>query len=92
MLRIATIEMQSGIKELHLSGSISGTWVQELQDCCETWLAAGNAVTLDLKDVQYADYAGLELISKLKSRKVIVIRWTPLIAKLFDAHEAQHAE
>ena len=92
MLRIATIEMQSGIKELHLSGSISGTWVQELQDCCETWLAAGNAVTLDLKDVQYADYAGLELISKLKSRKVIVIRWTPLIAKLFDAHEAQQAE
>ena len=92
MLRIATIEMGSGIKELHLAGSISGAWVQELQECCETWLAAGNAVTLDLKDVQYADYAGLELISKLKSRKVIVIRWTPLIAKLFDAHEAQQAE
>jgi len=55
-------------------------------------LAAGNAVTLDLKDVQYADYAGLELISKLKSRNVVVVRWTPLIARLLDAHESQHAE
>ena len=92
MLRIATIEMESGIKELQLSGSISGAWVQELRECCETWLATGNAVTLDLKDVQYADYAGLELISKLKSRNVVVVRRTPLIARLLDAHEAQRAE
>jgi len=92
MLRIATIEMESGIKELQLSGSISDAWVQELQECCETWLAAGNAVTLDLKDVQYADYAGLELISKLKSRDVIVVRATPLVERLLEVHEAQRTE
>jgi hypothetical protein len=51
-------------------------------------LSAGNAVALDLKDVQYADYDGLELISKLKSRNVVVVRWTPLIAGLLKAHEA----
>jgi anti-anti-sigma regulatory factor len=92
MLRIATIEMESGIKELQLSGSISGVWVQELKKCCEAWLAAGNEVTLDLKDVQYADYAGLELISKLKSRKVTVFRSTPLVTRLLEAHEAQRTE
>ena len=89
MLRITTIEMESGIKELQLSGSISDAWVQELQECCETWLAAGNAVTLDLKDVQYADYAGLELISKLRSRNVTLVRVTPLVATLLEVHEAQ---
>jgi anti-anti-sigma regulatory factor len=92
MLRIATVEMGSGAKALQLSGSISGAWVQELQECCETWLAGGNTVTLDLKDVQYADFAGLELLSKLKSRKVCVVGWTPLVAKLLDAHEAQRSQ
>jgi anti-anti-sigma regulatory factor len=92
MLRIATVEMESGAKALQLSGSISGAWVQELQECCEIWLAGGNAVTLDLKDVQYADFAGLELLSKLKSRNVSVVGWTPLVAKLLDAHEAQRSQ
>ena len=86
------MEMEPGIKELQLSGSISDAWVQELQECCETWLAAGKAVTLDLKDVQYADYAGLELISKLRSRNVTMVRLTPLIARLLEMHEAQRTE
>ena len=89
MLRITTIETESGIKELRLSGSISNAWVEELQACCENCLAAGNTVSLDLKDVQYADYAGLELISKLKSRNVTVVRLTPLVARLLEVHEAQ---
>jgi anti-anti-sigma regulatory factor len=92
VLRIATSDVETGIKELQLSGSISGVWVQELQECCETWMAAGKAVTLDLKDVQYADYAGLDLISKLKSRNVTVVRSTPLVARLLEVHEAQRAE
>jgi anti-anti-sigma regulatory factor len=92
VLKITTIEMESGIEELQLSGSISEAWVQELQECCETWLAAGKAVTLDLKDVQYADYSGLELLSKLKSRNVTVVRLTPLIARLLEVHEAQRTE
>ena len=92
MLRIATTEMESGTKALQLSGSISGEWVQELQECCETWLACGNPVTLDLEDVQYADFAGLELLSTLKSRNVSVVRWTPLVAELLYAYEAQRAE
>jgi len=92
MLRISTVETESGTKELQLSGSISGPWVQELEDCCETWLDSGNTVTLDLKDVEYADASGLELLSKLKSRKVSVVRWTPLVARLLDAHEARNDE
>ena len=92
VLKITTIEMESGIEELQLSGSISEAWVQELQECCETWLAAGKAVTLDLKDVQYADYAGLELISKLKSRNVTMVRLTPLVTRLLEVHEAQRPE
>jgi anti-anti-sigma regulatory factor len=92
MLKISTVDTESGTKELQLSGSISGAWVQELQDCCESWLTAGNAVTLDLKDVEYADASGLELLSKLKSRRVTVVRWTPLVAKLLDAHENRSAE
>ena len=92
MLKISTNETKSGTKALQLSGSISGAWVQELQDCCERWLAAGNTVTLDLKDVDYADASGLELLSNLKSRQVAVVRWTPLVARLLDAHEARNTE
>jgi anti-anti-sigma regulatory factor len=92
VLRITTVDMESGIKELQLSGSISDAWVEALQECCETWLAAGNAVTLDLKEVQYADYAGLELISKLKSRNVTLVGTTSLMARLLEVHESQHAE
>jgi anti-anti-sigma regulatory factor len=91
MLKISIVETESGTRELQLSGSISGAWVQELENCCETWLKSGNAVTLDLKDVEYADDSGVALLSKLKSRKVSVVRWTPLVARLVDAHEAQNA-
>jgi len=89
MLRITTVEMESGATALQLSGSISGVWVEQLQDCCETLLANGSPVTLDLGDVQYADVAGLELLSKLKARNVSLVGWTPLVAQLLDAHEGQ---
>jgi ABC-type transporter Mla MlaB component len=92
MLKISTVDTESGTKELQLSGSISGAWVQELQNCCEAWLAAGNAVTLDLKDVEFADASGLELISTLRARNVLVVRWTPLVSRLLAAHEARNAE
>jgi ABC-type transporter Mla MlaB component len=92
MLKISAIENESGIKALQLSGSISGAWVQELQSCCESWLAGGSLVTLDLKDVQFADPAGLELLSTLKARNVSVVRWTPLVARLLDAYEAQRTK
>jgi hypothetical protein len=55
-------------------------------------LAAGNAVTLDLKEVQYANYAGLELISRLKSRNVTLVGTTSLVARLLEVHEAQRTE
>jgi ABC-type transporter Mla MlaB component len=88
MLRIGTIEKESGARTLQLSGSISGAWVKELQDCCEVLLANGHFVTLDLSDVQYADVTGLELLSRLKSRNVAVVGST-LVARLLDAHEGQ---
>ena len=89
MLRITTIETESGTTELQLSGSISGVWVHELQTCCETFLANGNTLKLDLSDVQFADVAALELLSKLKSRSnVAVVGRTPLVTRLLDAYEA----
>jgi ABC-type transporter Mla MlaB component len=88
MLRIGTIEMESGARTLQLSGSISGAWVKELQDCCELLLSNGHLVTLDLSDVQYADVAGLELLSKLKSRNVSVVG-SPLVARLLEAYGGQ---
>jgi len=92
MLRITTNEMNPGATALQLSGSISGAWVEELRDCCETLLATGSVVTLDLGDVQYADASGLELLSKLKSRKVSLVGWTPLVAQLLDSHEGRRTE
>lgn len=87
-MRITTIENESGSTALHLSGSISGAWVQELQDCCETLLRNGNTISLDLSDVQYAAAAALELLSELKSRNVALVGQTPLVARLLDAYEA----
>jgi anti-anti-sigma regulatory factor len=89
MLRITVVERESGAPSLQLSGSISGVWVEELQDCCETLLADGNPLSLDLSDVQYVDVDGLELLSKLKSRNVSLVGGTPLVAQLLDAHEGQ---
>jgi ABC-type transporter Mla MlaB component len=92
MLKITAIETESGDKVLQLSGTISGAWVQELQECCEAWIAAGNNLTLDLTDVQYADCAGVELLSRLKLRTVRVFPSTPLLSRLLDAHEALNVE
>ena len=92
MLRITAIETKSGDRTLQLSGTISGPWVQELQQCCYTWIAAGNSLTLDLTDVQYADGAGVELLSQLKLHNVMVSPSTPLLSRLLDAHEARNNE
>jgi ABC-type transporter Mla MlaB component len=89
MLRIAIEGHGTAAQMLRLSGSISGVWVGELRRCCESCLAQGYRLVLDLQDVRYADYAGLELLSELKARDISVAQWTPLVSELLTAHEGQ---
>ena len=88
MLRITSREHQ-GSDELALSGSISGAWVAELRRICEETLNAGRHLILDLNEVAYADCAGLELLSELRTRTVRIFHWTPLVAELMASYEGR---
>ncbi len=86
MLRITITETQSGGRTLQLSGNISDVWVAELRNCCEASLKQSTELAIDLAEVQYVDFAGLDLLCELRGRNVAVARWTPLVAEFLAAH------
>ena len=74
MLRITVHETPQQIT-LKLEGSLTGSWVMELEDC---WRAAssnpaGRLLCLDLTDVDNVDNAGTYLLALLHNRGVQLI-------------------
>jgi ABC-type transporter Mla MlaB component len=63
MLR-ATICNNTGELRLRLEGRLTGPWVLEAESCWKAALssAAGQTVTVDLRDVDFVDSAGEELL------------------------------
>jgi ABC-type transporter Mla MlaB component len=74
MLRITVHKIPQQIT-LKLEGSLTGSWVMELEDC---WRAAssnpaGRLLCLDLTDVDNVDNAGTYLLALLHNRGVQLI-------------------
>jgi ABC-type transporter Mla MlaB component len=80
MLKISVIESDDEPAILLLDGQVAGPWVQLLQTMCEAQLKRYAQVTLDLKNVSFADREGIALLRSLTDRRVAILNAAPFIA------------
>jgi ABC-type transporter Mla MlaB component len=90
MLRITVHETPQQIT-LKLEGSLTGSWVMELEDC---WRAAssdpaGRLLCLDLTEVDSVDCAGTYLLALLHNRGVQLITSGLVMTELVAGIEEQ---
>ena len=81
MLRISASEVAGEPLMLRLDGQVNGQWVKLLQKTCEARLKKGVRVTIDLKNVSFADRDGIALLRSLKDRRVEILNALPFIAE-----------
>ena len=81
MLRISVTEADGEPIKLRLDGQISGRWVELLQRTCEVQLKKGPRVTMDLKNVSFANREGIVLLQSLTDRRVEFLNALPFIAE-----------
>jgi ABC-type transporter Mla MlaB component len=90
MLRITVHETPQQVT-LKLEGSLTGSWVMELEDC---WRAAssnhtGRLLCLDLTEVDGVDSAGTYLLALLHNREVQLIASGLVMTELVAGIEEQ---
>jgi len=68
MLRIQLLDLQDGTATLKLAGRVAGAWVGELSHSCERILDVGGTLSVDLREVTFADRAGVQLLRDLRGR------------------------
>ena len=81
MLRISANELAGGSVLLQLDGQISGRWIKLLQGTCGAELKKGAQVSLDLRNVSFADRDGIALLRSLADRQVEILNALPFIAE-----------
>ena len=81
MLKISITEAAGETVSLQLDGQVSGRWVELLQRTCELQLEKCAHVTIDLKNVSFADRDGLALLRSLKDRRVEILNALPFMAQ-----------
>lgn len=81
MLRISISELVSEPVTLRLDGQISGPWVRLLEEACQAQLKPGTRVSLDLRNVLFADREGVALLRRLTDRRVEIQNALPFIAE-----------
>ena len=79
MLRISANEVASGSVLLRLDGQVTGQWVELLEKTCEVQLNNNARVTIDLKNVSFADREGIMLLRRLTDCGVEVVNGLPFI-------------
>jgi len=73
MLRISHDRTTGHVR---LEGQLVGPWVEELHRVCD-----GHAVVLDVRDVTFADEAGVALLRALQARQVKLTGCSPFLAE-----------
>lgn len=81
MLRISANELAGESVLLQLDGQISGEWIKLLEGTCEAQLKNGAQVSLDLRNVSFADRDGIALLRSLADRQVEILNALPFIAE-----------
>jgi len=82
MLRIEKTEI-GGISTVRLEGKLLAPWLGEFRALFEGDTPI-HAMRLNLKDVDYIDAAGLELISTLRSQGLLIVASSAFVAQLLD--------
>ena len=94
MLKI-TLHDSADELRLRLEGKLSGAWVDELRQCWETASSttAGRRTLLDLREVDFVDAGGEDLLSNMCLRGVEFHVASPLMRSVIDgiASRAQYA-
>jgi len=85
MLKISQTGKANQFVALKLEGRVVGPWVGELRQVCETLLAEGRALRLDLADVTFADTSGVAALSSFKSRGVTFTNCSPFVEEQLKA-------
>jgi len=93
MLRITINEASKEAAEMILAGRVAGPWVEELD---RVWQEAAPRIgsrklTIDLRDVTYADAAGKNVLLKILSQsgaEMVAgpLQMTDLARELFNRH------
>lgn len=81
MLKISKLEPVNHAVVLRLEGRVVGPWVAELQKSCEAALADGRSLKLHLADLEFMDTQGVALLSRLRSRGVVLLECPPFAAE-----------
>jgi anti-anti-sigma regulatory factor len=85
MLKISKVEPVNHTVVLRLEGRVVGPWVTELQKSCDEALADGRSLKLHLADVEFMDTKGVALLSRLRSRGVVLLECPPFAAEQLKA-------
>lgn len=83
MLRITIHDSPSEFR-LHLEGRLTGPWVRELELCYQTAQSTlgGRPVTVDLKDLDFADAAGEQLLFAMYREGAKLVARSPIMRRL----------
>jgi anti-anti-sigma regulatory factor len=87
MLKITRVATSNKEITVQLDGRVSGQWVKLLRESCESVLAEGLRLTLDLANICFIDCEGLSLIKSLIGRGVLQVN-----APLFVAEQIRKCE
>ena len=74
-----------GAVTLELAGRVVGPWVDELNRSCERVLGVGETLSVDLGGVSFVDRAGVELLLRLRGRRVSLVNCPPFVAEQLKA-------
>jgi ABC-type transporter Mla MlaB component len=79
MLRITPTDCGNRNITLRLEGRIVGPWVPELWKACEKIMGEGLRLELDLAEVSFLEPAGVALVSRLRSRGVLLTQCSTFV-------------
>lgn len=85
MLKITLLDSAIELR-FRLEGRLSGAWVPELRQCWKTASSTteGRRIVLDLREVDFIDPEGQELVTQMSHGGVNLLANTPLIQSLID--------
>lgn len=85
MLKITILDSASELR-LRLEGKLSGPWVSELRQCWQTASSttAGRNTVADLREVDFVDPEGQQLLVEMHRAGVRLQAVTPLIRTLVE--------
>ena len=81
VLKISIIEAAGETVTLQLDGKVSGRWVKLLQRVCNARIKKRTRISIDLKNVSFADRDGIALLKSLTDRRVEILNALPFITE-----------